>query len=448
MKKFMIFMLLGLAVLSGRAYGDNGELNFSSNNPQNSLIADCPDLLVSVLYEELGGNSFFYIRKYGNTVNCLKFDIPYKGFIKDMECYGEYLYFCGEYSGNGFVGFLNIREAMRYNSVTYNICYLQIETPCLTQVTSVNKLALYKYDDGQGAYIHVAFVCDMNIQSTWAGTTVGDAYYDFSTSQWNVEYDYNKGWVYDFQDIATTDGYVVAVGKPEVSNKYFLKAWIQSQHFLSTAYLTNFADVSLFGDIVDNLHITKLNGVELAVAYPYLESDTYYIRTDEWKYSEYFGSGPSFTFSTDIQPTLYSLSFDRVYSNILYSFNTMLSQNAPISRDVIGTIACPTQPTTLMHVICHNDLYIYGGPYHCVCGYSQGGYQSSGIFGNTFDMFYNSVPSTGSNCVADESKSIEFTSVEFRNTGMGTDLLYPQLSAITVTYSCVSPILGVDCYSN
>ena len=106
MKKIMIFMLLGLAVLSGRAYGDNGELNFSSNNPQNSLIADCPDLSVSVLYEELGGNSFFYIRKYGNTVNCLKFDIPYKGFIKDMECYGKYLYFCGTNTLEGVIGFL------------------------------------------------------------------------------------------------------------------------------------------------------------------------------------------------------------------------------------------------------------------------------------------------------------------------------------------------------
>ena len=417
MKKIMIFMLLGLAVLSGRAYGDNGELNFSSNNPQNSLIADCPDLLVSVLYEDLGARGYFYIRAYHDTTNSIKFDAPYPCRIKDMEYYGTYLYFCGDSPTGGIVGFFDVNQAINSGHVDYSICYIPSHPTLKTDITSANKLALFEYTHGQQTYIHVAFVGDMSLDNVPVGTTVGDAYFDGSL--WTVEFDYNKGWEYDYKDITTTESLVVSVGLYKETDQYFLKVWRKGTSFLLTVIPNNYATIPVNGTILDHLLITRMNGDTLAVAYPYFKNPKYYIKMDVLEYSGQVNLVSSFRLGTTINPPLYSLSYDSVYKNIMFSFRMRLPQPSEPTLYMLGSVWNYLSPTSIN--IYH---YLDNGPYHCVCGDGLGGYQSSGIYidannNPVFDMFYLSGIYIN-NCAWEGSLGVEYIDLSVNNSDRGT----------------------------
>ena len=232
----------------------------------------------------------------------------------------------------------------------------------------------------------MAFVGDLDIQGGWTGTTVGDAYYD--GTHWYVEYDHNKGWDDDFKDITTTDGLVVAVGMRDIPSEYFLKVWKQDQHFLSISLPINYTVISTSGVIMDPLCITHLNGDTLAVSYSRNNQFMYYMSMDIWEYSSQINSVSSFEFDIGVKPSLYALSYDMVYQNILLSFRMTLPP--PITQNfyVLGSVWNYVSPTSM--IIYH---YWDNGPYHCVCGDGLGGYQSSGIYMDTignriFDMFY------------------------------------------------------------
>lgn len=229
-------LIISLLVFSFVSHGQVRELQIDALS--NSIVRTVDDEY-RLIYTEIAPGIGHFILYCQETADAIAFKLPDKWSIRDVRIWDKKeAYFCGTYDDHGLIGKFDIFSLFSGSSgIDYALC-IGVSHMGYVYLDDLKRLDLFQTSGPSGDTVNMAIVGASTFfdPGTTQGTSVSSARFDGTL--WEINTFFNKGYEYNYTDIACLDDVIVAAATDPNGKGCYLRTYRSTySDFLSNYYI-------------------------------------------------------------------------------------------------------------------------------------------------------------------------------------------------------------------